>query len=300
MPLVFAENEATESGISYDDRTGVSYQYPARYRRIIQSGERFVYYKGRKSRDGARVPQVYFGAGVVGAIQPDPGRPDCFMCEVLDYRPFSKPITFKDARGEYFESGANRRGYFQPGVRIIPEADFRRIIEAARLDRPVYGEHNVGSATEAAERTAAAWYASLATLRAVEEFAVRMALDDVRRRYFHAEVERQPHNNPGFDILVRLSSDELLYIEVKGTARGYPQFFLTEGERRFSERQGDRYRLIVVYGINLDGGAYELFWHEGTVSGESGFSLNPVQWSVEVLRPMPAGSSNPTSYDSNS
>jgi hypothetical protein len=156
------------------------------------------------------------------------------------------------------------------------------------LDGLTDGGQNVGPATEAAERTATAWYASPATLRAVEDFAVRVALDDLRRRYPPAAVERQPRNNPGFDILVRGSSDELLYIEVKGTARGYPQFFMTEGERRFSERQGDRYRLIVVYGINLDAGTYELFWHEGSVSVESGFGLNPVQWSVEVLRPRPA------------
>ena len=27
MPLIFAENEKTESGISYTDKTGVLYQY---------------------------------------------------------------------------------------------------------------------------------------------------------------------------------------------------------------------------------------------------------------------------------
>src|SRR5688500_9112137 len=110
MPLVFAENEATESGISYDDRTGISYQYPARYRRVIQPGERFVYYRGRRSKSGSRIPQVYFGCGVVGDISPDEGR---FLCEVLDYKPFAVPISFKDANGNYFESGASRRGYFQ-------------------------------------------------------------------------------------------------------------------------------------------------------------------------------------------
>lgn len=61
MPLVLAENEATESGISCHDRTGVSYQFPKMYRRLIQPGERFVYYKGRKTLDGRRTPKVYFG-----------------------------------------------------------------------------------------------------------------------------------------------------------------------------------------------------------------------------------------------
>ena len=53
MPLVFAENEETESGITYEDRTGIAYQYPPMYQRMIRPGERFVYYKGRRTRGGA-------------------------------------------------------------------------------------------------------------------------------------------------------------------------------------------------------------------------------------------------------
>ena len=44
MPLVFGESEATAAGITYEDRTGVSYQYPRNYRRIIKPGEQFVYF----------------------------------------------------------------------------------------------------------------------------------------------------------------------------------------------------------------------------------------------------------------
>src|SRR4051812_15161292 len=109
MPLVFAENEATESGIAYDDRTGISYQYPSRYRRLIQPGERFVYYRGRRSKAGTRIPQVYFGCGVVGNIAPDGGDGGRLVCEVLDYKPFAHPISFKNPQGKYFENGADRR-----------------------------------------------------------------------------------------------------------------------------------------------------------------------------------------------
>src|ERR1041384_3835193 len=119
MPLVFAESEVTAAGISYADHTGSSYQYPNRYRRAIQPGERFVYYKGRRRRDGTRATQIYFGTGVVGRSEVDSGHPDRLICEVLDYHPFSKPVPFKDEGGMYFESGADRRGYFQPGVRTI-------------------------------------------------------------------------------------------------------------------------------------------------------------------------------------
>ena len=137
MPLVFAENEATESGVSYADRTGISYQYPDRYRNVIQPGERFVYYKGRKKREGGRAPQVYFGSGVVGATVRDVNRANRFNCDILDYWQFSNPVPFKDAGGEYFETGAKRRGYFQPGVRIIAEKDFKRILDAAEAHAKV-------------------------------------------------------------------------------------------------------------------------------------------------------------------
>ena len=133
MPLVFAENEETESGITYQDRTGISYQYPRAYRRMISPGERFVYYRGRRKRGGGRAPQVYFGIGVVGKVSAEQaGR---FVCEVLDYEPFSAPVPFKDSTGAYFETGANRPGYFQPGVRRISVSDFQRILEAARATR---------------------------------------------------------------------------------------------------------------------------------------------------------------------
>ena len=131
MPLVFAENEASESGITYDDRTGVSYQYPRMYRRLIQPGERFLYYRGRKKRGGGRAPQVYFGTGVVGAIKIDPHDSTRLCCDVLDYRAFATPVPFKDSSGGYLEDGGSRRGYFQRGVRKISDTEFQRITTLA-------------------------------------------------------------------------------------------------------------------------------------------------------------------------
>lgn len=135
MPLVFAENEATESGITYDDRTGVSYQYPRMYRRLIQPGERFLYYRGRKRSRGGRAPQVYFGTGIVGSTKIDPEDSSRLRCDVLDYRAFSTPVPFKDVSGRYLEDGGARRGYFQRGVRRISDAEFRRIIDLAACDQ---------------------------------------------------------------------------------------------------------------------------------------------------------------------
>jgi hypothetical protein len=282
MPLVFAESEATAAGITYEDRTGVSYQYPKGYRRIIRTGEPFVYYRGRRQHGGGSRPQVYFGTGVVGEAGPDPTRPDRFSCEILDYRAFATPVPFKKDKGEYYETGAERRGYFQPGVRVISEEDFGRILEAAQQRADAVEAPGPRDVDVVAPR-----YASPATLRAVDDFAVRVAAEEVRRRYPGATVEPQARNNPGFDILVRqlpLPGGHA-YVEVKGTTRTVPQFFVTEGELQFSRRHPDRFRLIVVYGIDLHTSDYDVFWHEGPISAEFGFRLNPVQWACQVALP---------------
>ena len=52
MPLVLTQNELTESGHDYADRLGVEYEYPTRYRNLVRTGERFVYYRGRKRAAG--------------------------------------------------------------------------------------------------------------------------------------------------------------------------------------------------------------------------------------------------------
>ena len=68
MPLVLTQNEATESGHTYADVLGIVYEYPRRYASLVQTGEQFVYYRGRRRATGGTQPQVYLGTGVVGTI----------------------------------------------------------------------------------------------------------------------------------------------------------------------------------------------------------------------------------------
>lgn len=132
MPLVFAENEDTESGIHYMDLTGVQYQYPRRmYKNLIQPGERFVYYRGRKTKTGSRIPQVYFGIGIVGDVQDDPADNSRMICDILDYRRFGTPVPFKTGENYYLETGGKRKGYYQRGVRRVTEVEFENILSLA-------------------------------------------------------------------------------------------------------------------------------------------------------------------------
>lgn len=286
MPIVLTENEATESGITYEDKTGISYEYPPMYRKLIQPGERFVYYRGRKRKSGGRHPQVYFGSGVVGEILTPASGALRLTCRILDYRPFLTPIPFKSGKG-YLETEGSRRGYYQRGARRISEAEFDAILEAAEVveeselaTRPLPAAGPV-IPREVLGRPA---YASPETLRLIEDFAVKAAVNEIERRYPGAAIRVLPRNNPGFDIEVS-TSNAVLYVEVKGTGRAAVQFFATEGELEFSRRNASHYRLIVVYRINLTQGSFKVHWSEGAISHDAGFSLQPVQWACEVIDP---------------
>ena len=174
MPLVLAENEATESGIRYQDRTGVSYQFPKMYLRLMQPGERFVYYRGRKRQTGGRAPQVYFGTGIVGTVRPDPTHTGRFLCDVLDYIAFGSPVFFRRGPSDYLESGGERRGYFQQGVRTISEYDFAAIMAAA-------GAQAAEQAPSPDIRSS--MYGAVENNIEIERFALDQALARLRSRY---------------------------------------------------------------------------------------------------------------------
>jgi hypothetical protein len=112
----------------YADLLGHSYEYPGRYRRMIATGEPFVYYRGRTTADGRRQPQVYLGVGIVGATHDHGAR---FRCDILDYRQFIEPLPFRDSSGTYYEPAGLRRNYWRVGVRPIDAGTFARICSAA-------------------------------------------------------------------------------------------------------------------------------------------------------------------------
>jgi hypothetical protein len=280
MPLVFAENEVTASGIGYADRTGISYEYPRRYRHTIRSGECFAYYRGRRRHGGGSTPPVYFGTGIVGRIFPAEDNSDRLVCEILDYQPFALPLPFKDSSGEYFETEGRRRGYFQPGVRKISEDEFERIVGAAD------GESASKSRSPVTEPLGGRMYGDPKTTREVEAFAVRVALEELARRYAGCSSHVLPPNNPGFDILVhRCPPAEPLHVEVKGTQRRVPVFLVTEGELQFSREREHDYALVIVYAIDLVAGTHRLRWHEGPIHEDNGFKLRPLQWRCEAGGP---------------
>ncbi len=103
-----------------------------------------------------------------------------------------------------------------------------------------------------------------------------------------ADIDRMPHNNPGYDIRVRRADDSVLYVEVKGTVRPLPHFYMSEGERRFAEDQAEKYRLLVVYSIDREARIGTVLLRAGALGGAD-VELQPTQWegslALEMLDP---------------
>jgi hypothetical protein len=280
--LVLTTNRVTASGHHYDDRTGVSYEYPLRYRNLIRPGRRFVYYRGR---DGAVSPH-YFGSGIVGEVR-DSQNPGLLVCEILDFRPFTRAAPFVDSNGHHLEPGGDARGFYQPGVRRIPANAFERIILLGGSEVSPPGEHPGQDVRtrRPSTRPRHAQYAPSEVSRAIEVFAIGQAQHWLVDHYPGCAVEEMPRNNPGFDLRVVDSSGEIVrYVEAKGTAAGLPSFFLSDGERRFSQLEASRFTLLVVWAIDLEAGACTISAHDGAIEAP-GVELTPRQFQGLLTAP---------------
>jgi hypothetical protein len=259
MPLVFFSSEGAErSGYRYADRTGVSYEFPDAYLARIRPGVPFVYHLAVRG---------YTGAGIVGPIRPSAqlGRS---VCEILDYRGFDNDVPLKRPDGYYYEADPDAgkvNVYWAQGVRSISVAQFESIV-AASLSK------------EAPLRPGA--YASAIDAKEVERASVDCAMAWLRAQYPGRVVVEMPHNNPGFDLMVGDIADPDLYVEVKGTRADSSVFWMTEGERAFSEANSAKYMLIVVSSLRpseAGAGDWTLRARMGAVRGDD-LILEPSQW----------------------
>ncbi|HWL76090.1 protein NO VEIN domain-containing protein [Microbacterium sp.] len=258
MPLILYSGDGpSRDGYVYDDRTGVSYEFPDSYLSRVLEGERFVYHQ----------PRFYTGTGVIGRVVPsrNPGRS---VCEILDWQPFDPPVPLKDPDGEYFEvdrEAGKANVYWAQGVRSLTESSFERIVAAADAAPLAKNEVQTANATPEVRLNA-------------KRYAVQFALDLLRAEHPDRPVVDLPPNNPGFDIRVGEAQDPHLYVGVKGTQSAEPLFWLSEGERLFSLANASSYELIVVAGIDLNGSKPpQVHRHVGPLVYQA-LVLEPSQW----------------------
>jgi hypothetical protein len=256
---LFSEEGDTATSRVYDDRTGISYEYPdGRYEQLVHTGEQFVYhFRGLG----------YVGVGIVGTIRPSAtaGR---FVCEVLDHQRFLEPVALKSPDGDYWEAGSDGKGvYWAQGVRPLSQSAFDGIATIGLATVPV-----------TTSQSGRGGYATPEVARLVDEIAMSVATDWVVAQNPGADVIRMPHNNPGFDVQVMRNALPVRYVEVKGTQASEPLFFISEGERSFSAAHENQYTLVVVTGINVrtrDHGALHVREGEVTIVNSH---LEPTQW----------------------
>jgi hypothetical protein len=254
--LVLAMNDSSESSIEYADIPYESYEYPGRYRKRIQPGRRFVYYRGRRRAGGGRQPQAYLGSGIVGDIR-DSETPKRLICQILDGEQFLVPLPFKDEHGVHLEPDGSRSGYYQQGVREIPEDAFQRILGLAGAG-PMDGLPQRVDAEVSPLLVPTgpnAGYATAAVAQETERQSRNAVMKFLSKRLPGIKVVEKATNNPGFDL--ETSVDRFRFVEVKGTSKPLPRFFLSEGERRFGDEHAEAYLLAVVYGMDLSGETYD-------------------------------------------
>jgi hypothetical protein len=156
MPLRLTANDTSLSGHNYDDIVGVRYEFPWRYRNLVQRGERFVYYRRRRRPGGRTQPQAYLGTGIVGEVRSSERYADRLVCVVEDWQPFGNPLPFRDGDGRYYEAGAELGGlYWRTGVRALDESAYERIVGGAHRD--LQTEPGAPPTAEAASGTTSAY-----------------------------------------------------------------------------------------------------------------------------------------------
>ena len=244
MPLVLAQNESTESGHRYADELGVAYEYPTMYRKTIRSG-RTVRLLPRTKAHRRRTPAS--GLSRLGRHRLD--RPAIIRVDSLAQLRTSNPFR-RRCPSSWGTSTSSRWARFRLAARDSTSA--RVFVGSARRPwcefspRPLQGIQNAGRRRHEAGMP----WAPPETARLIDEISMDIAVDHLKIIYPGTAVERMPHNNPGYDIRIEESDRVLRYVEVKGTSRLLPHFFMSEGERLFSHDKAEQYSLLLVYGVD--------------------------------------------------
>ena len=163
--IVITENDES----NWDDKTGVSYNYPPRYKGLIQPGVEVVYYKGKLKDPKFRSMRIsdqqhYFGTGRIAEITKDNNSKNYFA-NIVDFRLFNEPVGFKNLDGSYVEMKANLvdYNYFRGNaVRSITKEEYEAIISRSSALDQVFNEpdaqYDIAHTTSVSEGKKVAFY----------------------------------------------------------------------------------------------------------------------------------------------
>ena len=264
MALVLTQNEKSAADVVYADQLGVSYEYPARYRSLIQPGEHFVYYRGKRRADGATQVPHYFGTGVIGEVTGEDGM---YRCAIGDYQPFENVVPFK-IDGQYLEPDANGRMskevglHFRTGVRRIDLKSFKAICKSGlpkseKESSPAKLKKLKKEPSPPGQKTATQ----------LTELALKLAVAEVETRWPSGKIFVAPPNSE-FSIVVRISKDDRRHIAVKSTTASEPLVRLTSDEIHYSTTHAATYAVWLFYELDLKHGTARFLSHDGRITAK--------------------------------
>jgi Domain of unknown function (DUF3883) len=261
MPIVLTTNDVVRNPEhAWNDIEGVQYHYPNQYRKKIQPGVEFVYYRGVHRKDGTRAPAEYFGTGRIGEVRIDPDSKDesrpSWFCSIEDYVPFNPavPAKINEELIEQIPSNMWRNGVRDLDVaafrRILQIADKREFVLAART--PTEVENLIAPSAKIGRKAnrrqeyrrskRAKEIGDWAELAAIKFMTERLGVTEIVHRAAISET-------PGWDIDYLDALGTLQRVEVKGTvAAAFTGVELTAGELKAATEHGAGYWLFLVAG----------------------------------------------------
>lgn len=90
---VISDNETSE----WDDETGARYHFPIKFKGLLTTGTKIVYYKKKAnitSQFRLMDSQHYFGYATIGKVYVDSENPKNLYAEIEDYKQFSKGVLY--------------------------------------------------------------------------------------------------------------------------------------------------------------------------------------------------------------
>lgn len=258
MPIVLVQNEvvADPGAHNWADVEGVQYHYPSKYQRFIQTGVKFVYYRGVHRADGTRRPHgEYFGSGEIGSIWRDPENDRRRYAEIVDYEPFSTLVPAK-------VNGSNRedipRNMWRDGVRDLDLDLYDEIVAeglpggASDASIPIAGNFSPirSEALIVATPPNPNSMGRTENAKEIGDWAEALVLDWLERTLPQSSeiVHRAAiGEKPGWDIDYTDEGGNTTCVEVKGTrGASFDQIMLTANELSAARQERSNYNLVLV------------------------------------------------------
>lgn len=135
---VIVENDLSK----WEDETGTRYHFPKKYLKVLETGTKVIYYKGKikdKSFHKNRLSDAphYFGIATIGEVWRDSTNSKNYFAEIVEYIPFNKALSFKNEENSYYEKipESKKVNYWRDGVRLIDFDVYNQIINSSDLNK---------------------------------------------------------------------------------------------------------------------------------------------------------------------